>query len=278
MDSTPLFDARSIARNRLRAAARFADHDFLHRIALDDLLDRLADLTRRFPLAVQVGARPLADPARIPGCRRLITADSAPLLAGLDVVFREEAWPFAAGSLDLILANMTMHSTSDLPGALIQMRRSLKPDGLFLAALPGEETLGALRQALAEAELAQSGGYTPRIYPSLDKKAAGALLQRAGFALPVVDSHRVRVSYADIYTLMAELRGMGEASALTARPRHFTPRRLFADAQARYPKQEDGRIEALFELVTLTGWGPADSQQKPLKPGSAEQSLTERLS
>jgi len=177
-----------------------------------------------------------------------------------------------------VVSNLALHWTNDLPGALAQLRRALKPDGLLLAAMFGGETLAALRAALIEAELGETGGASPRVSPVADIRDAGMLLQRAGFELPVVDGDLITVSYADALALMRDLRGMGETNAVAERARTLTRRRVLARAAAGYPDRDaDGRIQAGFQIIFLTGWSPHESQPKPLRPGSATTRLADAL-
>jgi SAM-dependent methyltransferase len=198
----------------------------------------------------------------------------------LRVAADEEALPVADASLDLVVSALTLQFVNDLPGTLIQIRRALKPDGLLLAAMIGGESLSELREAFAEAESDIEGGVSPRVSPFADLRDLGGLLQRAGFALPVIDSDRVMVRYDSPIALMRDLRAMGAANVLTERRR--TPLRrstlhrmleVYADRFA----DADGRLRATFEIVWLTGWAPHESQQKPLKPGSAAQRLADVL-
>ncbi len=199
---------------------------------------------------------------------------------GLAIASDEESLPFAPATFDLIISCLSLHWVNDLPGALIQARRCLKPDGLFLAAMFGRDTLVELRRALIEAELAESGGAGPRISPFTDVRDAGALLQRAGFALPVVDMDAITVSYRSALDLMRDLRGMGEANAAVERRRSFTRRSTILRAAAIYADQHadsSHRIPATFQVLTLTGWAPDPAQQKPLRPGSAVHRLAAAL-
>ncbi|HZD24669.1 MAG TPA: methyltransferase domain-containing protein, partial [Alphaproteobacteria bacterium] len=192
----------------------------------------------------------------------------------------EEALPFQPGSFDLVLSALSLHWVNDLPGALLQIRGALKPDGLFLAAMLGGDTLMELREALLLAEMELTGGASPRISPMADLREAGALLQRAGFALPVADSDRLTLTYAEPFSLLRELRGLGEASAGGSRPRGFARRALFEAAARIYHERHagpDGRIPATFEVLYLIGWAPHESQQRPLRPGSAAQRLADAL-
>ncbi|MBI1327990.1 MAG: methyltransferase domain-containing protein [Alphaproteobacteria bacterium] len=181
---------------------------------------------------------------------------------------------------DAILSFLSLHAVNDIPGLLIQMKKSLNPDGLFMAALFGGETLTELRQSLMQAELSLTGGVRPRIFPFMDKQQMGALMQRAGFALPVVDSDTITINYRHPVKLMHDLREMGETNCLLAREKNFTRRDLFAEANRYYMKNfadTDGTVKATFEIIYAIGWAPHESQQKPLRPGSGEKSLTEVL-
>ena len=287
------FDRRLVRIHRARAAAGFARHDFLFREVGERLLDRLDDVKRRFPLALDLGchAGELGGLLRgRGGIERLVQLDPAYGMARQAaqanaenmpaVVAEEEALPFAPASFDLVLSNLSLHWANDLPGALIQIRHALKPDGLMLAALLGGETLRELRAALLEAELAESGGASPRVSPFVDIGDAPSLLQRAGFALTLVDRDDLAVTYPDALALMRDLRGMGESNALVTRRRSFSRRALLARAAALYAQRfalPDGRVPALFQVVYLTGWAPHPAQPKPLKPGSATLRLADAL-
>jgi SAM-dependent methyltransferase len=199
---------------------------------------------------------------------------------GLALAADEEFLPFAEASLDLVLSSLSLHWVNDLPGALLQARRALRPDGLFLAAMLGGETLKELRQAMLAAEAEVSGGASPRVSPFADVADAGALLQRAGFALPVVDSDRLTFSYADPFALMAELKGLGESNATAGRRRGLTGRRQLGRAAEIYLERfagADGRVPATFQVLYLTAWAPAPTQQRPLRPGSAAERLADAL-
>ena len=251
---------------------------------------RLEAILREFPVAVDLGARngafaaalKLSDAASRVGL--LIETDlSGAMLAGRAgqrLVADEEQLPFGFGKLDLVVSTLALHWTNDVIGALIQIRRALKPDGLFLGSLFGGATLNELRQCLFEAELEITGGAGPRISPFADASDAASLLQRAGFALPVADVDRVTVRYAHPLKLLADLRAMGETSVLAERhPKRLT-RHVLGRAFELYIKdfaEPDGRIPATFEILTLTGWTPDESQQKPLRPGSAKMRLADAL-
>lgn len=265
-----IFSRALAARRRARAAAGFDAFDFLHRRAMADIVDRLETATRDFPLAHFCGVGGLASlltPKA--GVGRIVHSDlAAARLAGLTpaVVLDEEANPFAPARFDLVVSLLTLHGVNDLVGALARHRASLKPDGLFVAALFGGDTLATLRQALYAAETALRGGVSARISPFAGVRDLGAAMQRAGFAMPVADLDSVRVRYEAPARLFADLRGMGETATLAAPARPLT-RRLIAETLARF----DG--EARFDIVYLTGWAPAPGQPAPLRPGSAKASL-----
>jgi len=286
-----VFDRATLRRRRDRAAEGFPAHDFLVRRAGEDIVERIAGVNRTFETAADIGAhrgalREAMTDAALPADKigTLVSADlSAGMLAhaaGPRIVADEEALPFAGRSLNLVTSILSLHWVNDLPGTLIQVRRALKPDGLFVAALFGGETLTELRQSLSEAEIECEGGLSPRISPFADLRDMGGLLQRAGFALPVADTDRVTVRYADPLRLMAELRGMGETNALTERRRTPLRRGTLMRAAEIYREKfglPDGRVPATFDIVILTGWAPHESQQKPLAPGSAGTRLADAL-
>ncbi|MCB1651025.1 MAG: methyltransferase domain-containing protein [Alphaproteobacteria bacterium] len=277
-----IFERKARERFYRRSKTQFEDYDFLFRWSEAQLLDRLQDIKRDFPRVVQLGtsgsaefAQKLKEAAK---AETLYRSDA--FLSKADFICEEEALALAPQSCDLILSNLNLHAVNDLPGALVQIRRALKPDGLFLAALPGGETLYELRDCLMRAELALKGGVSPRVLPFADKQQMGGLLQRAGFALPVVDSDIVRVSYEHMFKLMADLRGMGESNIASARSRLNPGRDFFAGAAQMYAEtygEGGGRITASFEIIFLIGWAPHESQQKPLKPGSAQMRLADAL-
>jgi SAM-dependent methyltransferase len=284
-----LFD-RALHRRRLaRAAPGYARAAFLKVRAAEDLVQRLEAVMRDFPVALDLGARDggfaralaASDAAAKVGL--LIEADLAPRMlagrAGARVALDEEWLPFAPASLDLVVSALALHWTNDFIGALIQIRQALKPDGLFLAAILGGATLTELRAALTDAELELSGGAGPRVSPFADAFDAAALLQRAGFALPVADVDRVTVRYDHLFAIIADLRAMAETSVLIEGRRPLT-RAVIARAAALYAERHagpDGRIAATFEILTLTGWAPAASQPQPLRPGSATTRLADAL-
>lgn len=282
-----VFDVSAVRRHRARAARAPGAADFLAIEAGERLADRLDDVRRRFPQALDLGCRD-GLMARLLGGRGgiewLVSLDPAAAFArhapAPRVVSDPDLLPFADRSFDLVLSNLMLHWTNDLPGSLIQLRRVLRPDGLLLASLWGGETLSELRTVLIEAELAEEGGAGPRVSPFADVRDLGGLLQRAGFALPVVDTDTLEVTYSDALALMRDLRAMGEANAVRERRRGFTRRATLARAAALYAERfarADGRIVASFQLVTLTAWAPHETQQKPLKPGSAAHRLADAL-
>ena len=272
-----VFDRHAVRLHRDRAAARMAAVEPILRDAAERLLDRLDDTTHRFSRALDVGGRGVIAPLlRVRGIET-VSIDLSPRMAarngGLAAAADEERLPFAPGSFDLVVASLSLHWVNDLPGALIQLRQALRPDGLLLASLPALGTLASLRTALTETEAALTGGASPRVSPFAELRDCAALLQRAGFALPVADLDEVRVLYADPLALLRDLRDAGETNAVTHRHRTAAPRHLFPAALARLPRQ-DGRTEAVLRLAMLTGWAPAPSQPAPLKRGTGQVSLT----
>lgn len=283
-----IFDRAAVTAHRDRAAAGFARHDFLFRAVGARLVDRLADVRRRFPRALDLGAKTglmaelLADGTG--GIETLIQLEpSAAMLAqatGLRVQAHEDLPPIGDARLDLVLSNLALHWADDLPGALAQIRRALKPDGLFLGAVLGGETLAGLRHCLLAAEAELRGGAAPRVSPVIDPADAPGLLQRAGFALPLVDVEVLTATWSDPLALMRELRGMGETNAQTARDRRPLPRAALLRACALYQEMfgtADGRVEARFQVIHLSGWAPAPSQPRPLPRGSGQVSLAAAL-
>ncbi len=276
------FDRALLRRRRRRAAPDFAAHDFLMREVADRLADRLSDIKRDFPQALELGAGHgiLRDELRGRGGIVELFQASPDAATGGQLVADEELLPVKPAALDAILSLLTLHWVNDLPGTLAQIRATLKPDGLFLGAMFGGTTLHELRQAWLVAESECEGGASPRVAPFTDPRDAGALLQRAGFALPVVDVDTITVTYSDPFSLMRELRGMGESSVLAGRRRSFTRRATLLRAAAVYQEQfaqADGRIPATFQILYLTGWAPHPSQQQPLRPGSAKSRLADAL-
>jgi NADH dehydrogenase [ubiquinone] 1 alpha subcomplex assembly factor 5 len=275
-DDTAPFDRRAVRLHRDRAAPILGAHDFLFAEAAERLADRLDDITRRFPLALDLGchdgvlARTLKGRG---GIETLVQMDLSPAMAaraarfGPAVAADEERLPFAERRFDAVLSCLSLHWVNDLPGALIQARLALKPDGLFLAVMLGGGSLGELRRALLEAEIEAKGGASPRVSPFADLRDAAALLQRAGFAMPVADLDQLRVTYENPLGLLRDLRGMGETNALAARPRSFTSRSVLAGAASRYAAEAAaGRICASFQLLFLTAWAPSAGMKQPSRP------------
>ncbi len=284
-----VFDRRLLRLRRERAAARLADYGFLFEEAGERLADRLDDIRRSFPTALDLGARD-GTLARLlqgrGGIERLVACDLSEAMArraaetGPSLVADEEALPFAPQSFDLVMSVFALHWVNDLPGALMQIRRALKPDGLFLASLLGGETLWQLREVMMEAEMEVEGGAGPRLSPVLDLVDAAGLLQRAGFALPVADRETIEVDYPNALKLMDDLRGMGESNAVIQQRKSFTRRATLMRAAELYQERHqrpDGRIPASFQVFTLTAWAPDEAQPKPLRPGSAAARLAEAL-
>lgn len=282
-----VFDRALVRHHRSRAAPGYAAHGFLVEEIADRLVERLGDIKRHFAQALDLGAHTGALGRMMTAAGqvdRVISADlSAPLLASAPLprlVADEEALPFADGVFDLVSSCLSLHWVNDLPGALIQIRRVLAPDGLFLAAMLGGETLIELRQAFLEAEAVVEGGASPRVSPMADLRDAAGLLQRAGFAMPVADVDTIEVTYANPLALLRELRGMGETNAIKARRR--TPLRretLFAMAEiyARRFPAPGGRVRATFQVIWLAGWSPGPDQPQPKRPGSATSRLADAL-
>ncbi|MFN3077606.1 MAG: methyltransferase domain-containing protein [Alphaproteobacteria bacterium] len=268
-----VFDRPTLRLRRNRAAERFSDHDFLYREVAERLLDRLDDITRKFPLALDLGCLGGSVAQCLKGRGGIETlvqcelaenmarrADRVAAKAGLralTVVGDEEFLPFAEGSFDLVVSNLNLHWINDLPGVLIQARRALKPDGLFLATLLGAGSLAELRESLATAETALENGLSPRVSPFPDVRDGAHLLQRAGFAMPVADTDRIVVRYRDLSRLMADLRGVGATNAVALRRRNFSRRATLAAAMAAYQDRyadAEGRLPVTFEILTLTAW------------------------
>jgi SAM-dependent methyltransferase len=275
MSSNPAIFDRKLLRLRQARARTLGPETFLVDRIADELGERLSAVLRQFERAADVGTP--TDAVR----RVLAASGKVVAVYGADhVIADEEALPFADGSLDLAVSALALQFVNDLPGTLIQIRRALKPDGLLLAALLGGDTLIELREAFAEAEAEIEGGVSPRVAPFADVRVLGALLQRAGFALPVVDSDRLTVRYDSVFDLMKDLRRMGATNTLSERRRAPLKRATLAKMAEIYAKRfadADGRVRATFEVAWLSGWAPHESQQKPLKPGTATQRLADAL-
>lgn len=278
-DQSLVFD-RALGRSRLRRALAGDYPDFLLQRAAADLEERLGAVLREFAVAADLGTPlPVVAPVLAGKAGKLLRmaeaeGGDASLIGDL------ERLPFAVESLDLAVSLLALQGVNDLPGALVQIKRALRPDGLFMGCLLGGRTLQELRQALLEAESETTGGVSPRVAPFADLRDLGSLLQRAGFALPVVDSEVVTVRYRDAFGLFRDLRAMGWANALLARRKAPLRRETLLRTAALYAERfadPDERVPATFELVWVSGWAPHESQQKPLRPGSAKTRLADAL-
>lgn len=283
----PLFDTALLTARRNRVSKSAAAHDFLLQRAAEDISERLSIVRRAFPMALDLGSHHGVTGRAIlglPNVETLVSLDPAAQMLAQASGFRVEAaldaLPFSDGSLDLVVSCLALHLVDDLPGALAQVRRALKPDGLFLAALLGGRTLWELREAWLAAEAEVLGGASPRVAPFADVRDLGGLLQRAGFALPVADSDTVTVTYETPLALMREVKAMGASNMLAGRSRVPVTRGLLLRAAEIYAERfalANGRVTATFEILTLTAWAPHESQQQPLKPGSAKARLSDAL-
>ena len=282
MSSSPIIFDRQLLRARRKRAEQLGASDFLIERVGGDVADRLSVVLRQFDLAVDLGTpgnavrRALAESGKV----GTVIAASPFATGPCAVVADEEALPFRDGALDLVTSALSLQFVNDLPGALVQIRRALRPDGLLLAALAGGDTLTELRQAFAQAEAEIEDGISPRVAPFADVRELGALLQRAGFALPVTDIDRITVRYASPLDLMHDLRRMGATNVLTERRRKPLKRATLMRMIEIYGERfadADGRVRATFEIVWLSGWAPHESQQQPLRPGSARQRLADAL-
>ena len=278
----PIIDTELWLAHKRRALAHpVAGADFLMRRAAEDLADRLGAVERKFGKAAVLFCQTPAATDVVAASGKAaeivrVEADTAFLDGRPGLLVPLETVPFPPESLDLAVSLLSLQAMNDIPGMLVQIRRALRPDGLFLGAFAGAGTLSELRESLLAAETELYGGASPRVIPFTDVRDAGALLQRAGLALPVADVETVTVRYDTLFNLIADLRAMGETSALTDRSRRPGARKLFARAAEIYAERfsdADGRIRASFSVVWMSGWAPDASQQKPLKPGSAKVSL-----
>jgi NADH dehydrogenase [ubiquinone] 1 alpha subcomplex assembly factor 5 len=280
-DAYLIFDRRLVRLRRDRATATQHSVAPVLEAAAERLLDRLDDTTRRFGHALEIGGRGLVAPRlRERGIDSVVSMDLSPrqaAAAGGRAVAGDEEWlPFAAGSFDLVIANLCLHWVNDLPGALAQIRRAMAPDGLFLASLPALGTLQNLREALTGAEASLRAGAAPRVSPFPELRDGAGLLQRAGFALPVADVEDLALAYRNPLALLRDLQAAGEASALRARDRRIPPRELFPAALSSLPQGPDGTPVTL-RLLTLTGWSPGPDQPRPARRGSADTRLADAL-
>jgi SAM-dependent methyltransferase len=283
MSGAPLIFDRKLLRLRQARARKLGPVTFLVEQVVQDLADRLRAVVRTFPIAVDLGTpgdalqRALAQEAAI---GRLVWMQARAGEADCAVVADEEMLPFADASIDLAVSALALHTVNDLPGTLVQVRRALKPDGLFLAALLAGDTLTELRRSFALAETELEGGVSPHVAPFADVRELGALLQRAGFALPVADVDRVTVRYSSVFNLMHDLRGMGATNVLLERRRQPLRRATLLRMAQLYAEKfadPDGKLRATFDIVWLSGWAPHASQQQPMRPGSARTRLADAL-
>lgn len=282
-----IFDQDLVTANRLRARRRReTGTDFLLEIAARELSERLSLVERRFEHAVELhggtgaAARLALQTGKVDTFARIETHQDFSADGEALTVAPFEAVPLEPQSVNLVLSPLALHLTNDTPGVLVQIRRALKPDGLFLAAIPGAGTLGELRDVLLTTEVELQGGASPRVIPFPDIRDVGALLQRAGFTLPVVDEESYTVRYDNLFALMRDLKAMGMANPLIGRSRRPVGRAFFLKAAERYAERyadPDGRIRATFSIIYVSGWAPHESQQKPLKPGSAKMRLADAL-
>ena len=282
-----IFDRNALRRNRSRASKAIPAHDFLFADVGHRLLDRLDMVKRTFPRTLDLGChtghlKKLISPKH--GTECFINCDPSAAMAhtaGLpSIVADEEGLPFANQSLDLVLSSLSLHWVNNLPLALAQILRCLQPDGLFLGAMFGGNTLSDLRQSLISATHSQSQNLFPRVSPFIEVREFGNLMQQIGFAMPVIDVDHITVTYPNLKTLMTDLRGMGEANVLNNRCKHFTPRAILQKAEALYPPSTDGsteRINAKFEVLYAMGWAPHPEQQKPLLRGTGKEKLEQVL-
>lgn len=280
-----IFDRQRLRYNRQRCSKNLNNHRFLIDWASDQVLDRVKDVKRNFSVVLQLGLRSdqaFSDQlAAHTGAQTFLKMDLSVLPGTQNAVCAdEEFFPFKEHSFDLIVSIMGLHSTNDLPGALVQIKRALKPDGLFIAVLPGGESLFELRHSLMATEIDLKGGASPRVFPFADKPQMGNLMQRAGFSLPVIDSDIVTVTYPNITRLFQDLRGMGEGNIICKRDLSFPGKNFFKQSEHYYRQhfsEPDERLRASFEMIFLLGWSPHESQQKALKPGSAKLRLADAL-
>lgn len=288
MPDTPkvieIFDRKKVRRNRDRCAAHFENHDFLLEWVNRNLNERLQDIKHEFPMTLQIGGRgfkkeKIIDKAGIDKRIVMDVAEKHLHPDALSIQADEEFLPFVQNSFDMVISPLSLHTVNDLPGALIQINRALKPDGLFLGAILGGETLYELRHCLMQAEIEIRGGTGPHIAPFADKQQIGSLMQRARFALPVVDSEIVTVTYESVSSLMHDLRGMGENNNLKERSSNLN-KSVLNKAEEIYRTHfadDDERLRSTFEIIFMIGWAPHETQQKPLRPGSAKNRLADAL-
>ncbi|WP_105440328.1 class I SAM-dependent methyltransferase [Neorhizobium sp. T25_13] len=282
-----LFDEQLVSARRRRAiTAKDSNAAFLLDIAGRELADRLAVVERQFETAVElhggtgIAAREALATGKVGTLSRVETDAAFARPGDAFTAAPFEDVPLEPESVNLVLSPLSLHLVNDMPGTLVRIRRALKPDGLFLAAIPGSGTLQEMRDVLLSAEAELTGGASPRVIPFADVRDVGALLQRAGFSLPVVDAETYTVRYDSLFPLMRDLRAMGMTNPVAGRSRVPVARRFFVRAAELYAERysdPDGRIRATFSIIYASGWAPHESQQKPLKPGSAKMRLAEAL-
>lgn len=277
-----VFDNALLRTRRSRASRR--SKSFLMERAAQDAAERMCDINRQFENALIIGAPDFVETllTNLPSSKRPLnhtTCYDTIELTQAQTIAADDNLPFDPGTFDLIISGLSLHTVNDLPGALIQARRVLRPDGLFIGAMLGGETLMELRQACYAADDKTFGGLTPRIFPFADYSQTAALLQRSGFALPVVDADRFTVRYKAFETLVSDIRDMGDMNCLVARQKTGFKRAFKQALVEAYTEHfsDDGKFKATFEILWLTGWSPHESQQKPLKPGSAKMRLADAL-
>lgn len=278
-----VFDRALMRKKREALAKKFQNHDFLFKYCAGEISERLLDINREFTAPLLIGSRGSIETDH-PKVKNPMIMDtlSYPLKKADHSYIQgdEELFPIKQQSLDLALSILHMHNINDLPGALTQIRQSLKPDGLFMSCIFGGDTLRELRESLMNSEIELMGGASPRVFPFIDKMQMGDLLQRAGFALPVIDTEIIKVSYNTMFDLIKDIRGMGESNIIEKRNKSYTGKGFFIKAAHYYQEHfpsPDHKIEATFEIIYAIGWAPHSSQQKPLQPGSAQYSLAEAL-
>ena len=272
-----IFDPGAYRARRARAAHLDGDI-FLAQEAAGPIAERLSAINRRFARGLDLHSRARVFPALQPFAESWVRTGFA--WDEPSVIADDEGLPFAEASFDVVTSVLSLHAVNDLPGTLVQIRRVLKPDGVFIAALFGGETLRELRLACAAAEAQVQGGASPRVAPFGDVRELGGLLSRAGFALPVADVERLVVRYRDLARLFSDLRALGETNVLAARRANFISRRMVEALGSEYAARfadADGKLAASFDIVFLTGWAPHESQQTPLRPGSARARLADAL-
>ncbi|MGH1378255.1 MAG: methyltransferase domain-containing protein [Alphaproteobacteria bacterium] len=281
-NETIIFDRELIKNKRQRASNSFSEHDFLFQWSRNQICERLLDINRHFDTALNIGSRcPIpSDHKKIGQISTMDLVDTPITRCTPYIQGNEELLPIANNSMDLVLSNLNLHTVNDLPGTLIQIRNTLKSDGLFMSSIFGGETLHELRKAIADIEISMFGGISPRIFPFADKPQMGDLIQRAGLNLPIIDSEIITVTYDNVFKLLHDIRGMGESNSIIERNKTPLNKEFFMRLAQKYHDnyaEDDGRIVASFEIIFLHGWAPHESQQTPLRPGSAKNSLAEAL-